>query len=41
MSPHTVELHRQLIRLLKGCLAAWEKWLDQTTKSTPARGTQT
>lgn len=29
LSPATVRLHRTLIRLLKGCLTAWEKWLDE------------
>jgi len=27
MSHATKELHETLIRLLKGCLSAWEKWL--------------
>lgn len=29
MSPITKELHETLIRLLKGCLAAWEKWVSK------------
>lgn len=29
MSSVTKELHVTLIRLLKGCLSAWEKWLDK------------
>jgi hypothetical protein len=28
VSPATRELHATLIRLLKGILRAWEKWLD-------------
>jgi hypothetical protein len=27
MSTVTKEFHESLIRLLKGCLSAWEKWL--------------
>ena len=27
MSPATRELHQTIIRLLKGVLSAWEKWL--------------
>lgn len=27
MSPATRELHETIIRLLKGVLTAWEKWL--------------
>ena len=27
MNPVTKELHTTLLRLLKGCLSAWEKWL--------------
>jgi hypothetical protein len=29
MSQATKELHQTLIRLLKGCLSAWEKWLEK------------
>jgi hypothetical protein len=29
MNPTTRELHQTLIRLLKGCLSAWERWLEQ------------
>jgi hypothetical protein len=29
MSPVTKELHKTLIRLLKGCLSAWECWLSK------------
>lgn len=29
MNAATVELHRTLIRLLKGAITAWEKWLEQ------------
>jgi hypothetical protein len=29
MNPVTKELHVTLIRLLKGCLTAWEKWLSK------------
>lgn len=29
MSPHTRELHETIIRLLKGILSAWEKWLQK------------
>ena len=27
MNPITKELHETLIRLIKGCISAWEKWL--------------
>jgi len=27
MNPASAELHEALIRLLKGMLSAWEKWL--------------
>lgn len=29
MNAATIELHRTLIRLLKGVITAWERWLDQ------------
>jgi len=29
MTPSTIELHTTLIRMLKGCISAWERWLDQ------------
>lgn len=29
MSPITKELHETLIRLIKGCISAWERWLQQ------------
>jgi len=29
MNPATRELHEVLIRLLKGCISAWEKWLTK------------
>ena len=29
MSPNTKELHETVIRLLKGVLTAWEKWLSK------------
>lgn len=29
MSPSTIELHKTLIRLLKGAITAWEKWIEQ------------
>jgi hypothetical protein len=28
MSPATVQLHEALIRVLKGMISAWEKWLE-------------
>jgi hypothetical protein len=28
MSPATVTFHETLIRLMKGVISAWEKWLD-------------
>lgn len=28
MNAATTELHRTLIRLSKGAITAWEKWLD-------------
>jgi hypothetical protein len=32
MTPATKELHLTLIRLVKGCISAWERWLDQQTQ---------
>jgi hypothetical protein len=29
MHPTTKELHETLIRLLKGCLSAWERWISK------------
>jgi hypothetical protein len=29
MSTVTKEFHETLIRLLKGCLSAWERWLSK------------
>jgi len=29
MTPSTYELHQTLIRLIKGCIGAWERWLEQ------------
>jgi hypothetical protein len=29
MNPATKELHETVIRLLKGVLTAWEKWLSK------------
>lgn len=29
MNAATVELHRTIIRLLKGILTAWERWLNR------------
>ena len=29
MTPETKELHQTLIRLLKGAITAWEKWLSK------------
>mgnify|MGYP006921743154 CR=1 FL=1 len=29
MTPSTIELHQTLIRLFKGCISAWERWLEQ------------
>lgn len=29
MTPATKELHETVIRLLKGVLTAWEKWLSK------------
>lgn len=29
MTPATLELHQTVIRLLKGVLTAWEKWLEK------------
>ena len=28
MTPATIALHEALIRLLKGAITAWEKWLE-------------
>lgn len=30
MKPATIILHETLIRLLKGVITAWEKWLQST-----------
>lgn len=30
MRPATVTLNRQMIRLSKGALKAWEQWVDET-----------
>ena len=30
MRPSTVTLHRQIIRLCKGILKAWEQWIKET-----------
>lgn len=32
MNPATRELHQTLIRLIKGCISAWEKWLEHQTQ---------
>ena len=29
MNPITKELHETLIRLIKGCIKAWETWLEK------------
>jgi hypothetical protein len=29
MSPATLELHEALIRLVKGAITAWERWLEK------------
>jgi len=29
LAPSTKELHQTLIRLIKGCVSAWERWLQQ------------
>lgn len=31
MSPATRQLHEALIRLAKGAISAWEKWLKEHT----------
>lgn len=28
MAPETITLHETLIRLMKGVISAWEKWLE-------------
>jgi len=28
MTPATIQFHETLIRLLKGVVSAWEKWLE-------------
>lgn len=33
MSPATLQLHETLIRLAKGVITAWEKWLESLKKS--------
>lgn len=35
MTPATRELHATIIRLLKGVLSAWERWLQQQEVSKP------
>ena len=32
MTPATRELHKTVIRLLKGVLTAWEEWLEKQPK---------
>jgi hypothetical protein len=32
MSPATLELQHTIIRLLRGMLTAWEKWLSQQSQ---------
>jgi len=32
MSPATQQLHETLIRLMKGAITAWEKWLESHKK---------
>ncbi|EPD36077.1 hypothetical protein HMPREF9701_04896 [Delftia acidovorans CCUG 274B] len=32
MSPATQDLHRALIRLAKGAITAWEKWLESLSR---------
>jgi hypothetical protein len=32
MTPSTIKLHETIIRLLKGILSAWEKWLTDQPK---------
>lgn len=32
MSPATVKLHEALIRLFKGAITLWEKWLAEVLK---------
>jgi hypothetical protein len=32
MAPHTVALHKTLIRLAKSVIAAWEQWLDEAAR---------
>lgn len=29
VSPATIQFHEALIRLLKGAISAWEKWLKE------------
>lgn len=35
MPPSTRELHQTLIRLIKGCIGAWERWLEQQHSQPP------
>jgi hypothetical protein len=28
VNPSTIQLHETLIRLMKGVISAWEKWLE-------------
>ncbi len=32
MNPATIQFHEALIRLAKGVVTAWEKWLDAMKK---------
>ncbi len=34
MRPATIILHETLIRLCKGMISAWEKWLESTKQQT-------
>jgi hypothetical protein len=33
MTPATIRLHQQLLRLAKGMLSAWEEWLTAQAES--------
>lgn len=36
MKPVDVWLHRQIIRLLRGILSAWEEWVKRTVEDMPS-----
>lgn len=37
MKPVDIWFHRQLIRLIKGIVSAWEEWLRRTNEDGPTQ----